>query len=68
MEDVKIEEGPKPSRNTAHSDHARTFFRRLVGSQRVESRGIEPVAIEDRTDRRTYLIVHYNFLRMIGLD
>lgn len=58
MEDIKIDEGTKPFDETTRSGHARSYFRRLLDSQRVESRGIEPVAIEDRTDRRAYLIVH----------
>lgn len=46
---------------TGAHDHqhfgASSFIAKIVSSQKVESRGIVPVPIEERTSRRTHTIV-----------
>ena len=55
MEDAKLEEGAKAQ----HGAQAKTpgVFARLTSADNVEERGIVPVPLEERTNKRTYLIV-----------
>lgn len=56
MEEQKLEEGAKAQHGAA--SEAAGVFARLTSTGNVEERGIVPVPVEERTNRRTYLIVY----------
>lgn len=59
MEEQKLEEGekPQPQHGAGAGAKALGIFARLKLTGNVEERGIVPVPLEERTNRRTYLIV-----------
>lgn len=58
MEEQKLEEGTKPQlQHGAAATKALGVFARLTSNGNVEERGIVPVPLEERTNKRTYLIV-----------
>lgn len=53
------EEKGKPATEVHHGAKgtARSIFAKLIFNGNVEERGIVPVPVEERTNKRTYLIV-----------